>query len=252
MIDTLIRAGARLLPPAHRDRWREETLGLLHDVRGARRWWYAADVLIKLPALRRSLTGRPSRLAPALAGAAMLVTTALVAGAPLLATIIGEDSAEALFLLGPLGIAPAVALRAAASGRGPLRTALTVTGCGFGAVLAGILVALAGAGGPLAGVLVVAAVLCALGPAGWLIGTSVADLRAGRVPAGLSAAGLMAGGALTLMLICFGVGLSRGGLPPSMQSLAVLGIAVLVPSYLVWSVWTGVRLLRSPVPARAR
>ncbi|MDR7275184.1 hypothetical protein [Catenuloplanes atrovinosus] len=245
MIDALIRAGARLLPPGHRDRWREETLGLLADVHGTRRWRYAADVLIKLPALRRSLTGRP-RLLPVLGGAAMLLTTVLVAGAPILAPVIGEDNAEALFLVGPLGIAPAVALRAAAGDGGPLRTALTVAVCGFGALLAAILVALASLDGPFTGVLVFAAVLSALGPAGWLITTSVADLRGGHAPAGLGAAGLLAGAALAVMLICFGVGLSRGGLPPSMQGLSVLGIAVLVPSYLVWSVWTGFRLLLRP------
>lgn len=244
MIDALIRAGARLLPPGHRDRWREETLGLLADVHGARRWWYAADVLVKLPALRRSLTGRRS-LRPVLAGLAMLGSTALLAGAPALATVIGEDNAEALFLVAPLGLAPAVAMRASAAPGGRLRTALTVTGCGFGAVIAAVLIGLASVtGDPLAAALVTAAVLCALAPAGWLITTSVTDLRDRRTPAALSAAGLLAGGGLTLVLLCFGVSLSRGGLPSSMQSLAVLGIAVLLPAYLVWSVWTGVRLLR--------
>ncbi|MDP9795091.1 fermentation-respiration switch protein FrsA (DUF1100 family) [Catenuloplanes nepalensis] len=250
MIDALIRAGARLLPPGHRDRWREETLGLLADVHGVRRWWYAADILVKLPALRRSLSARPGRRSvPILAGLAMLGTTALIVGAPLLATVIGEDNAEALFLLAPLGLAPAVVMRATAGPRRPLRTALTIVGCGFGAVFAAILIALAsaaGAAGLLFGTLIAAAVLCALAPAGWLIGTTVADLRTRRTPATLSAAGLLAGIGLTLVLFCFGVGLSRGGLPPSMQGLAILGLAVLVPAYLVWSVWTGLRLLVAP------
>ncbi|GAB7036429.1 MULTISPECIES: hypothetical protein [Catenuloplanes] len=265
MIDAMIRAGARLLPPGHRDRWREETLGLLADVRGARRWWYAADVLVKLPALRRSLSGRPSLL-PVLAGLAMLGTTALIVGTPALATVIGEDNAEALFLVAPLGLAPAVAMRASTAGGGRLRTGLTVAACGFGAPIAAVLIALAsiagpptgvaatptGTAGPLTGALVAAAVLCATAPAGWLIATSVTDLRARRAPAALCAAGLLAGAALTLMLFCFGVSLTRGGLPSSLQSLAILSVAVLLPAYLVWSVWTGLRLLRpAPAPGHA-
>jgi hypothetical protein len=244
----LMWAASMMLPRTHRARWQEEALAVLLDVQGARRRRYALDSFIKAPLLaaqlRRATPLRPpARWVAAVAGVALLCMPALIIGALALSPIIGEDAAEFFFLIAPIGMLPAVAVRSRRSamrsgGRWPQHVvALLVTlFAGTGPVAAGALSAVT----ETPAVALVGSIL----PGAWLIAVCGALLVRGRSPAALAVLGSLAGAALIGVLL----GLQLSMLLPSLQMvtmlLSVFSLAVLVPTYIAWSLWVGARLLR--------
>lgn len=252
VLAALLAVASVALPQPHRARWREEALAVLLAVRGRRRWYYALDTVLKVPLLawqhrRAEPLGEPARWLTTLAGAGLLSTPVLIVGALAFTPVIGEDAAEFLFLLAPCGMLPAVAARAwrwvAHRGGGPVRHALAV-----------LLTLFAGTGPVAAGALSVAlgvptvALVGSVVPGLWLVVTNGADLRRGRVPAALGGLGATAGVALAGVLLGLQLGLVHPGLSWLALAIGALSFLTLVPSYLAWSVWTGVRLLRGPTP----
>ncbi|MFF0373995.1 hypothetical protein [Actinoplanes missouriensis] len=106
----LLAVAALTLPASRRARWREETLAVLAEVHGVRRWWFALDTAVKAPLLARQLRTPalpPGRWLSALTGVALLGASVLMVAAILLPSVIGEDAAELLFLCAPCGLAGA-------------------------------------------------------------------------------------------------------------------------------------------------
>ncbi len=52
-LKVLLRVASLALPASYRGRWLEETLAVLYDVHGWRRWRYAVDTALKAPLLAR-------------------------------------------------------------------------------------------------------------------------------------------------------------------------------------------------------
>ncbi|MFB9543700.1 hypothetical protein [Micromonospora sagamiensis] len=238
------------LPARHRARWREEALAVLLAVRGGRRWRYAVDTVAKVPLLawqyrRTDPPGEPARWPSIVAGAWLLGTPALLAGAVVAAPVIGEDAAEFFFLLAPSGMLPVVAVRAG-------RWAVNRGGVAFRCTVVALLAAFAGTGPVAAGALSIAldqplvALVGSVVPGLWLIATNVADLRRGRQPAALSGLGATAGAALVGLLLGLQLAMLSAGTSRPATALGALSFLLLVPTYAAWSVWTGLRLLRKP------
>ncbi|GAA0913970.1 hypothetical protein [Virgisporangium aurantiacum] len=79
----LLRVAGLALPAPYRQRWLEETLAVLHDVHGWRRWWYAVDTALKAPLLAREYQRGPllpPRWLTAFAGAVLVATPCLTVG----------------------------------------------------------------------------------------------------------------------------------------------------------------------------
>ena len=247
VLPALLAVAALVLPPAHRARWREESLAVLAAVHGPRRWWFALDTIVKAPVLAHQLrrpVAAPPRPLAVLTGCALLAASAAAVAALLLPPVIGEDAAELLFLAAPCGLIGVVAVRsfrtARSYGGGPLphltATAITVF-AGTGPIAAGALSALTGT--------TAVAVAGATVPGLWLLAVSIIALRRRTGPVALAVCGAVCGAALTGVLL--GVQLvthvpaARG----AASALTVLSLVTLVPTWTAWSVWTGLRLIRA-------
>jgi hypothetical protein len=246
-LELLLRVASRALPAVHRARWREEALAVLLDTSGPRRWRYAVDTVVKAPVLawhlRRAGSGRRSTdRGAALAGAGLLAIPVLVLGAVAMPPLVGEDTAELVFLLAPAGMLPVVALRSWRSARrrggGPLRLAAAV-----------VVTVFAGTGPVAAGALSVAtglswiAVPGSLVPGLWLAGVGGLALVRRVGPAALAVIAAVAGAGLTGILLS--LQLTIVGAPHAMTlPVSALALLAFVPSFTVWTVWSGTRLLR--------
>jgi hypothetical protein len=237
-----------VLPRARRSRWREEALAVLLATTGARRLLFALDTVVKAPVLawhyrRTDPLPAARRWSAALAGAGLLSAPALILAALVLPPVIGEDAAELLFLGAPGGMLAVVAVRS-------FRTAVHRGGTATRYAAAAVLTVFAGTGPVAAGALSVAvatpgiAVLGSVVPGAWLLAVCGAALARRQGPAGLAVTGMVAGAALTGVLLGLQLTTQVAGLGGPAGVLTALSFAALVPSYLVWSVWSGVRLLR--------
>lgn len=223
-------------------------MAVLLATSGARRVHYALDTVLKAPVLAWQY-GRLDPLPPvrhrvaALAGAGLLSTPVLIIAAVSLPPVIGEDAAELLFLGAPCGMLPIVAVRS-------FRGAAHRGGTAARYSAAALLTAFAGTGPVAAGALSVAvaapsiAVVGSVVPGAWLIAVCGAALLRRSGPAALAVLGMVAGAALTGALLGFQLTMHAPGLGGFFQALTVLSFAALLPSYLMWSLWSGARLLR--------
>ena len=248
-VTAVLAVASLILPPAHRARWREEAAALLSEVYGARRWRYTLDTVLKAPVLAwchrvaEPPAPEPGRAVAALTGAALIVAPLLAVAALVLAPVLGEDAAEFLFLISPCGLLGFIAVRtfrrARHHGGGPGRytaAALVSVFAGTGPVASGALsVALDAPAVAIAGAVV---------PGAWLATVSVTALARQHRPHALSLLGLAAGAGLVGVL----AGVQLVSHVPAARTAASLATALstvlLIPSYLAWSMWTGVRLLR--------
>lgn len=242
----LLALAAFVLPPTHRARWREELLALLSEVRGPRRWWYAADTAAKVPLLAmqlRTAVPAPTRWVSALSGGALLAASVALAAALLLPARIGEDAAEFLFLMAPCGLLVVVAVRS-------VRTARSYGGSVLAYLTAVLVTVFAGTGPVAAGYLSVVtgitaiAVVGAVVPGLWLVTVNVLALIRRHGPVLLAVTGVVAGAGLLGVLL----GLQLTTHVPAVRGIAsaisVLSLAALVPTWPVWSLWTGLRLIQ--------
>ena len=248
MLTALLAVASLVLHPAHRARWREETAALLLEVQGARRWWFAFDTVLKAPALAWShrvaepLQPQPGRAVAALTGVGLIATSILAVVALGLAPVLGEPAAEFLFLVSPGGLLGFVAVHT-------LRRAMH-RGGGIGRYTrAGLVSAFAGTGPIAAGALSVAvdvpmiAVLGAVVPGGWLAAVSTTGLARRTWPRPLALLGLVAGVGLVGVLAGVQIVSHLPAARPAASSVTALSMVLLIPSYLAWSVWTGIRLV---------
>ncbi|MEH1101286.1 hypothetical protein [Micromonospora sp. CPCC 205561] len=253
----VLAAGATLLPRADRARWREEALAVLLDAPPPLRCRYAVDTLVKLPVLawqqrRAARAAHPPLSWPVsvCAGAGLLVVPIVMVSALALTSVIGEEAAEFLFLISPCGMLPAVAAssfhRARRRGGGARRhllAALVALFAGTGPIAAGVLAAGIGAAGGGDRLTVTVALVAGLLPGGWLLHRGVWALVRGRGPTALGALGAAAGAGLLGVPVGLYLGLVAPGLTWLSLLISVLALLVLVPSFVGWSVWAGLRLL---------
>jgi hypothetical protein len=237
----LLRLASVILPPAHRDRWREEAAAVLMDVSGRRRFRYAVDTVLKVPLLAVEHRRRqPVDLVGAVVGGALIASVvAILSGvlpgaAPRALPGAGTpDPVGYLLVLGGL-----VAVVAARSFRTARRHGGGLTYADSGAVL----VTVAVGAGPLLvaplGLPVVTLVGTVL-PGVWLAVVSATALRRGEGPRVLAVVGMVAG--LALVGVLGSVPLLR--LVPGVHVVGLASMVVAAPSYLVWSLWSGARLL---------
>ena len=248
----VLTVAALILPAAHRARWREESLAVLADVHGTRRWWFALDTIIKAPMLARQFrtpVPAPGRWVSVLTGTALIGASVAMVAAVLLTDLLGEDAAEFLFAMTPCGLIGIVAARSFHSARsyggGPvpylLATLITVF-AGTGPLAAGLLAVATG----VPAIALVGAVL----PGLWLIAVSVAALVRRTSPPTLALIGTLCGvGLIGLLLGVFLVSYLPELRGPA-SVLTVLSIVLLMPGWTVWSTWTGARLIRARAPQR--
>ena len=235
-LTTILALASLMLPRSHRARWREEALAVLVAVHGSRRWWFLADTVVKVPLLaweyRRPA---PGSLRSKLAGALLVGMSTLGVAAVPLAPVVGEATAEFLFLLTPCGMVGVVALHSFRRG-GVLRPLVVTLFAGTWPITGGLL--------SVAADLPLIAVVSAAVPGAWLATVSAVALARRSGPAPLAVLGLASGaglfGVLTGVQLVTHVAAVRG--PASL--LTALSLVLLVPAYLGWSWWTGIRLLR--------
>ncbi|SCL20390.1 hypothetical protein GA0070616_1966 [Micromonospora nigra] len=243
LLTAVLAVASIALPRPHRARWREEALAVLLAVRGLRRWRYGLDTVLKVPLLAwQHRHPGAARWAAVMAGVGLLGTPVVLLGALTLAPLIGEDTAEFLFLVAPCGMLLAVVARtwkwAALRGGGPVRHGVAV-----------LLTAFAGTGPVASGALSVVldvplvALLGSVVPGGWLIATNGAALRRRQGPMLLAALGVTAGAALVGVLLAAQLPAVAPGARWFAAATGVLSLVVLVPSYLTWTTWAGTRLL---------
>jgi hypothetical protein len=234
----LLRVASYALPAPYRRRWLEETLAVLYDVYGWRRWWYAVDTALKAPLLAREYQ-RASAVAPRrltdLAGATLVATPCLIVGGIFFGGMVGLDLLRVhvivLMLLAPL---PAVAVRsfAIATRRGGgVRYA--------GAAALTVMVAVGPIGTFRAAVeekgdwTVLGAAL--LG--GWLVWVNAVIVRRRTGAADQAVLGVIAGAAITLLAA--GSVVTDGML----WGFVIFGIVTTIPVLATWCVMAGLRLL---------
>jgi hypothetical protein len=245
-----------VLPRAHRARWREEASAVLMEVSGLRRLWYTLDTVLKVPVLARQYRrgqadGLPGRWVSAVVGAALLASV-LALLAPLLTGmphVLPGSPVPVLALSDPLGYLMVMgglfALVATRSFRSVRRHRGGLQYADSGAVL---ITVFAGTGPVVAWPLAIALnrpVVALVGnvlPGVWLAVICALALRRRTGPWPLAAVGTIAG--LALIGVLGSVPL--GQVLPGQQPLLIgrLSSAVAVPTYLIWSGWAGVRLLR--------
>lgn len=247
-VTAVLAAASLMLPPAHRARWREEAAALLMEVHGARRWWFTLDTVLKAPVLAWShrvaepSLPEPGRAVAALTGAVLIVAPVLAVAAVVLAPAMGEDAAEFLFLMSPCGLLGFIAVRTFRRARHH--------GGGLGRYLAAGLVSIFAGTGPVAsGALSVALdapVLAMAGaalPGAWLAAVSTMTLARRNRPRALGLLGLVAGTGLAGVLTGVQVVSHVPAAGVAASLVTALSAMLLIPSYLAWSTWTGVRLL---------
>ncbi|MEU4559401.1 hypothetical protein AB0F72_13530 [Actinoplanes sp. NPDC023936] len=251
-LSAVLAVAALMLPAGRRARWREESLALLAEVHGVRRWWFALDTVVKAPVLAgqfRVPVAPPGRWVSVLTGAALIGGSLAVVLAVLLPPAVPEDAAEFLFLLAPCGLAGVVAARSIATARAYgggllpyLMAALTIVFAGTGPVAAGLLSVVTGTAA--------VAVLGAVVPGAWLIGVSAGALRRRTSPAGLAVSGLLAGAGLLGVLVGLQLVTHVPAIRQPASALTAVSVFVLVPAWMVWSLWTGGRLIRARATQR--
>jgi hypothetical protein len=232
----LLRLASAVLPPAHRDRWQEEAAAVLMDVSGWRRFRYTVDTVVKVPVLAWQYREPVDVVTAAVGGALIASVVAIVSGAPAVLPGAGRpDPVAYLLVLGGL-----VAVVAARSFRTARRHGGGLTYADSGAVL----VTVAVGAGPLIvaplGLPVVTLVGTVL-PGVWLAVVSATAWRRRTGPRALAVVGVVAG--VSLMGVLGTVSLLRLAPGFPVQPAGSVALAVAAPSYLVWSLWSGVRLL---------
>jgi hypothetical protein len=245
LLRAALRISSALLPRQHRERWREESLAVLLAVDGARRWRYALDTIIKAPVLagQHRRTGPdtgPGAWVAAVAAAGLLSIPVLLLAGLVRTPWLGEDAGEFLFLVAACGMLPTVAVHSWRSARrrggGPVRYAVAL-----------LVTVFAGTGPIAAGALSVAtgtpavAFVGSLLPGAWLAVACGSALHDRRGPVALAVLGGIAGVALTGVL--FGLQLWMHAPGAAGAAISLLGVLVLVPTYLAWSTWTAMRIL---------
>ncbi|MDG4770943.1 hypothetical protein [Solwaraspora sp. WMMD792] len=245
LLRALLALTAFVLPPTHRSRWREESLAVLIEVHGPRRWRYAADTIVKVPLLAvqfRTSVPAPTRWLSALGGCALIATSAVAVTALALPSS-SEDAAEFLLLTAPSGLLIVVAVRsfrtARAYGGGvlPYLLAVLVTVfAGTGPVAAGWLSVVTG----IAAVAVVGAVV----PGLWLVAVNSAALIRRGGPVILAATGIVAGVGLVGVLLGLQLLTHAPTASGFASTISFVSLALLVLAWPVWSFWTGLRLIR--------
>jgi hypothetical protein len=245
VLKAVLRLAAITLPPTRRARWQEESLAMLAGVHGARRWWFAADMAVKAPLLAvqvREPAPPPRRWLSVVTGCALIGTSAVAVAALALASVIGEDAAEFLFLTAPAGLLGVVAIRS-------VRTARSYGGGLLPYLIALLVTVFAGTGPVASGALSVAtgtpavALLGAAVPGLWLLAVNALAMRRRTGPAALSATGLAAGAGLIGTLISVQLMSHVPAAQPAASAASALSLLVLAPTWTVWSVWTGLRLI---------
>lgn len=242
----VLAVAALTLPASRRDRWREETLAVLAEVQGVRRWWFALDTAVKAPMLARQLrvpVPPPGRWLSVLTGAALIGASVVMAVAVLFPSAIGEDAAEFLFLCAPCGMAGVVAARSVATARSygggpvPYLMAVVVTVfAGTGPIAAGALSVVTG----VAAIAMIGAVV----PGVWLIGVSAAALVRRTSPAALAVSGALTGAGLLGVLLGLQLVTHVAAIRQPASALTATSLLVLIPAWTVWSTWTAARLIR--------
>jgi hypothetical protein len=109
----LLRVAGLALPAPYRRRWLEETLAVLYDVHGWRRWRYAVDTALKAPLLAREYQRAPllpPRWLTALAGAALVVAPVIAFCGLYFGDVAGVPPLAGAMLMA-LGVLPTVAGR---------------------------------------------------------------------------------------------------------------------------------------------
>lgn len=258
MVRLLFTVGSWLLPASRRARWREESLALLLDVRGWRRWRYAADLLIKVPVLAWQLHQPAARWptpGAAVSGLGLLLAAFAMLGAYLFSPFLGEQTAEALLLLAPLGMAAYIAGHAARRARRRATAGLVVVFGAFGPLVGvGVLAAGALAPGWLQPAVAIAGYAALSGPAAWLAVTSAQAIRDRQRPLALHGFGLAAGGAFVLAIAWLPWQILSNGEPPvPVVAASVMALLAFLSAFPVWAVWTALRLIiqsaRAPGPS---
>ncbi|MCW6003617.1 hypothetical protein K1W54_03340 [Micromonospora sp. CPCC 205371] len=253
-----------VLPQRHRARWREEASAVLMEVAGVRRVWYLLDTVLKVPILaRQHRRGQTSdlpgaklsavdRAVSALVGAALLagvlaLLAPVLAGAPRIPPVeplpvlaVSDPLAYPLVMGGLFALVAARSFRSARRHGGGLRYADS------GAVL---ITVFAGAGPLVAGPLAIAlglpamALVASVLPGAWLAAICAMALRSRTGPWPLAMVGAIAGLALIGVLGSAPLGQVTPGQQPLAVLVGGLSTAVAVPAYIIWSGWSGVRLL---------
>jgi hypothetical protein len=262
--NVLLGIASIVLPQRHRARWREEASAVLVEVTGMRRVWYTLDTVLKVPILARQhrrgrtsgLPGREisavDRAVSALVGAALLVgVLAFLApvlaggpriplGEPLPVLAVSDPRAYPLVMGGLFALVTARSFRSARRHGGGLRYADS------GALLITVFV---GAGPLVAWPLTIAfnlpvmALVASVLPGAWLAAICAMALRSRTGPWPLAVVGVIAGLALIGALGSEPLGHVTPGQRPLAVLVGGLSTAVAVPAYVLWSGWSGVRLL---------
>jgi hypothetical protein len=250
MVRFLFTVGSWLLPAGRRARWREESLALLLEVRGPRRWRYAADLLIKVPVLAWQLQlHQPAARWPtpgaALSGLSLLLAAFAMLGAFLFSSLLGEQTAEALLLLTPLALAGYITRHTV--GRARCRaTAVPVVVFGAFGPLVGVGILAAGplAPGWLQPAAAIAGYAALSGPAAWLTITSAQAIHHRQAPLALHGFGLVAGSAFALAIAWLPWQILSNGQPPlPVLAAIVLALFAFLSAFPVWAIWTALRLI---------
>lgn len=234
----LLRVAGLALPAPYRRRWFEETLAVLYDVHGSRRWRYAVDTALKAPLLAREYQRAPllpPRWLTAFAGATLVATPILVVGGVYFGGMVGLDLARVdvimLMLLAPL---PAVAVR----------SFLIATRRGGGVRYAGAaaLTAVVAVGpiGTFRAAVEEKGDWTVLGAAllgGWLIWVNVAILRRRTGAADQAVLGVIAG--VAIVLLAGAAAVTEGML----WGFVLFGILMTIPVLALWCLMAGLRML---------
>jgi len=248
MVKFLFTVGSWLLPAGRRARWREESLALLLEVRGPRRWRYAADLLIKVPVLAWQLHQPATRWptpGAALSGLSLLLAAFGIVSAYLFSSLLGEQTAEALLLLAPLALAGYITRHTVVSARRRATAVLVVVFGAFGPLVGvGILAAGPLAPGWLQPAAATAGYAALSGPAAWLTITSAQAIHHRQAPLALHGFGLVAGSAFALAIAWLPWQILSNGQPPlPVLAAIVLALFAFLSAFPVWAIWTALRLI---------
>jgi hypothetical protein len=257
MVRFLFTVGGWLLPASRRARWREESLALLLDVRGWRRWRYAADLLLKVPVLAWQLHQPAARWptpGAVLSGLGLFLAAFAMLGAYVFSPLLGEQTAETLLLLAPLALAGYIAGQAVRGARRRATAVLVVVFAAFGPLVGiGILAASPLAPGWLRPAVAIAGYAALSGPAAWLTVTSARAIHHRQRPLALHGFGLTAGGAFVLAIAVLPWQLLSNGQPPlPVLATTVMALLAFLSAFPVWAVWTALRLIIQSARASGR
>lgn len=248
-LTAVLAAASLILPAPHRARWREEAAALLLDVHGLRRWWFTVDIVLKAPVLAwchrvaEPPLPRPGRVVAALTGAALLAMPLVAVTAMLLADQLGEPAAEFFFMVSPCGLFVFVAVRSFRRARHHGGGLPRYAGAALVAIFAGTGPVASGALSVATGVPLIA-IVGGVVPGMWLATVSALSLARRDCPPVLALSGVATGVALTGLLAGIQIVSHVPSAGPAASWVTMLSLMMLLPVYVVWSTWTGVRLLR--------